>query len=443
MAMGDAIHAITEADAPADAVAALARGMELDRGNPDLYQAYVQTMLRFDLPDLAVPAARALVALRPGDAVAWAVVGLDAARHGGLARAVTDVVLAAHLAGDDPFVLRTAGYVLAWYDTAPDRTAVPASIRASLDALRPRLADQVAFNEAYGSARAAYLARAAGTAAPAGSQPAFPPPAPEAVALAPGTQPALPGVPPSPAPLVTNNYYAAPYPPGYAAEGSGYEYDGPYYPFYAGSYAPWCYGPGYAGPALVAFPQREHRHEHFGHGAGHEGSAAGRGADRWATPAPAASASAAGGTRVLAWGAQTPEPPEPPEALEPPEAPRGVASAGIAGAPRGVIEGRTLPPMTWVTAPAAPRAQTVTTYNPGAAWRGSTWAGAESSGAVRWGGSMPSVHENGYYYSAPAARSWAAPTYAAPQGGGFSRESGGGGYSGHAAGGGRGGGGHR
>jgi hypothetical protein len=181
-----AIEAIRQAGSPADAVTAYGRGLALDRNNVRLHQAYLQRMVAFDLPDVAAYAAQVIVSTQPDSGLAWAVTASGAAKRGEMPTAVTDVAMAASLAPDDAYVLRTVGQVLAWYDAAPDRAAVPASIAKTLATLRPQLEANRIYADAYKQSQAAYLART----------PPAPGPAP---GLAPGPAPTpAPGLAPAP-----------------------------------------------------------------------------------------------------------------------------------------------------------------------------------------------------------------------------------------------------
>jgi hypothetical protein len=231
--VGDAIQVIGQAKDPSDAMAAFSRGMALDRNDLKLHEAYLKSMTAFDLPDAAAYSAQVLLTQQPDNGLAWAVTAVAAAKRGDLPTAATDMVMASTRLPDDAFVQRTAGQILAWYDTAPDRAGVAASIVSNIETLRPRLQKQQAFSEAYLQATKAYqdmaaAAKAAGQAqpgpaanatasvapsapAPASATPAPVPPTPTAEAPVPAASNTQAAVQYGPPP-VANGYYAVPQP---------------------------------------------------------------------------------------------------------------------------------------------------------------------------------------------------------------------------------------
>jgi hypothetical protein len=183
--------------------------------------------------------------------MAWAVSALAASRQQQVAMAMTDVAAAHRLLADDPFVRRTAGELMAWFDTIEDKSQIPPAVRKDVADLKASLANDSVFAEAYAQARN-YYAQASIAAAPAaGSAQAAVPqpqaaPVPDSGALASGTY--VNGYV-SPAPAVTYDYYAQPYVAGPA-----------YYPNYdTGVYV-------YAAPVIVAPGFGGFFHGGFGHG---------------------------------------------------------------------------------------------------------------------------------------------------------------------------------
>jgi hypothetical protein len=231
------------------AVTQFSHGLALDRSNPGLYQAYVQRLVELDLPDLAVAPAQALVSLQPDNGLALAVLAIDAAQHGDMRTAVTDAVIAGTRNPDEPFVQHAAGQVLAWYDTAPDHSVVPASIVSSLEALRPQVQGKTFFADAYKQAVQAYQDRAAAAAklaqvssakpdVPSTHTPTEAPPV-----AAPAPAPAAAAAPPVPAPQVSNYYPAQPA----ASAPPTVVYTQPTYVYTPAYYPPAYYAPAYPG----------------------------------------------------------------------------------------------------------------------------------------------------------------------------------------------------
>jgi hypothetical protein len=243
--MADDIAAITQAKTVPDAVSAFSRGLAVDRGNAKLYQAYVQRLVELDMPDLAVTPAQALVSLQPDNAMALAVLGLDAAQKGDMRVAMTDVVIAGTRDAEEPFVQHAAGQIVAWYDTAPDHAAVPASIVTSLETLRPQIQNKTYFADAYKQAVQAYKERAAAAAKLAQTSSAKPDVPDMHTPTAAAPPPAA-----APAPPVTNNYYPAQ--PAPAAQAPAVVYTSPTYVYTPAYYPPAYYAPAY--PYYAPYP---------------------------------------------------------------------------------------------------------------------------------------------------------------------------------------------
>lgn len=238
----DPLSAIRNAPDPSAAVEAYARART---GNADpvaLEQAYVGRLVALGLPELAEAQARDLTHRRPDDGVAWAVVAYMDARRGDTSTAMADIVTAAHLAPDDPFVLRTTGQVAAYYDRNADRVDVAAGVKTAFEDVRKAAAVKDAYVRAYREASDAYAQNPDSGRAPS--------------------------VAPYPTPAPSNAYYDSYYNGGYYG---GYAYPDPY-----------CYGyayPGYAywpstwwwGSSVVFFADFHHHHDdhHDGHHDGH------------------------------------------------------------------------------------------------------------------------------------------------------------------------------
>lgn len=74
--------------------------------------------------------------------------------------AISAINLAAQYAPDQPFVQRTAGEILAWYDVKADKTRISENARTGLDKTRALLDKTAAFTQAYNTAKQAYQAQA-------------------------------------------------------------------------------------------------------------------------------------------------------------------------------------------------------------------------------------------------------------------------------------------
>jgi hypothetical protein len=223
-----AIQAIQQASDPSAAIAAYANGIATDRNNPRIYEAYIAKMVELGLPEMAFHQAESLTGMESNNGLAWGVVAYVDARRGQMPEAISAVVLAGQFAPDNPFVLRTAGELTAWFDLKADKSTLSDSTKDAVAKLRANLNKHTAFADAYNAATKAYQAP---TTAPATTTP-----------------PAQSSVTPNPAPAQQEAYATQP-PPDYGPY-APYDYASadfapPYYP----DYGPYYWGPGWISPA--------------------------------------------------------------------------------------------------------------------------------------------------------------------------------------------------
>jgi hypothetical protein len=173
-----------------------------------------------------------------------------AAKRDDRSLAIYDAAQATRFAPDDPFVMRTAGQVVAWYD-ARDKGAADESTRSSVETIRQRLAGHQGYAEAYGNAAAAYKKLGQGGS----PSPATTEPSPAAVqtesAPAPTTYPGPVYEPETP---IYNNSYAYYY-PSYPA-GPSYPYWWPNYGF--GAFWWW---PSFSSVVIIDDDFHHHHHD--------------------------------------------------------------------------------------------------------------------------------------------------------------------------------------
>lgn len=203
--LSNAIHAIQQAPDPSSVVSAYAGGVAIDPDSPRLYEAYISRMVDLGLPELAYRQALTLTTLEPSNGLAWGVVAYIDARRGDMVEAVSAINVAGQAAPDIPFVQRTAGEILAWYDTKADQAKLPESARNGLADVRARVQKESAFVQAYDTAKSAYLAQAENSAPqpPAQSAPSQYGSEPEADQVAPFGYASASG----PAPAYSPDYY--------------------------------------------------------------------------------------------------------------------------------------------------------------------------------------------------------------------------------------------
>lgn len=208
-----AIHAIEQAPDPSAVVAAYANGIAIDRNNPKVHDAYVRRMLDLGLPELGYRQARTLTTLQSSNGVAWGVVAYVDARRGDMPSAVSAINLAGQFAPGHPFVQRTAGEMLAWYDSQAEATQLAENAKIGLGKIRTLLEKSPAFTTAYNDAKKAYQADSTrGEPAPPGETPA--PTVPQRPSL---VETNVPGayITPSPSPAYPG-YYSYYYPDNYS-----------------------------------------------------------------------------------------------------------------------------------------------------------------------------------------------------------------------------------
>ncbi len=159
-------QAIRSAPDASSAIDAYSSALSRARSPAALHEAFVHKMVDLGQPDLAYSQALLLTSLQPGNGFAWCVLAYDNADRGNVNDALTDIAKAAKLAPDDPFVIRTSGQLLAWFDSPRvDRRQVPNDIIAGMDNIRSRFNSNNTFATAYTEAYQAYTPSTAATTA--------------------------------------------------------------------------------------------------------------------------------------------------------------------------------------------------------------------------------------------------------------------------------------
>jgi Flp pilus assembly protein TadD len=155
-----AIQAIEQAPDPSATVAAYVNGAAVDRKDPKLSEAYVIRMVDLGLPELAFHQAQTLTTLQSNNGLAWGVVAYVEARRGNMAEAISAINLAGQFAPTSPLVQRTAGEIMAWYDTKADKATLSENARRGLATIRGLLEKRPEFANAYDTAKKAYQGQA-------------------------------------------------------------------------------------------------------------------------------------------------------------------------------------------------------------------------------------------------------------------------------------------
>src|SRR5262245_54066539 len=138
--------AIAKAPDPSSAVAAYAEAVAASPNDPAIDVAYVRKMVDFGLPEMAEKQAKAVTERDASNGVAWAVRGFMDAKRGDVSGALKRVGTAARLAPGDPFVMRTAGQLVAWYDTRADKKGLGEEIGKLVEEMRKNLAGRSVYD---------------------------------------------------------------------------------------------------------------------------------------------------------------------------------------------------------------------------------------------------------------------------------------------------------
>jgi hypothetical protein len=154
--MSQAIDRINNASDPSAAVEGYAQGAAIDPGSITLKEAYVKRLVALRLPELAETQARDLTIRRPDLGLPWAVTAYMEARRGNTRPALEDIFLAFRRAANDPFVLRTAGQLLAYYDLHAADLQIDAGLKNTLEDMRKTLSSKPEFTQAYQQAKDDY-----------------------------------------------------------------------------------------------------------------------------------------------------------------------------------------------------------------------------------------------------------------------------------------------
>jgi hypothetical protein len=149
------IQAIQQAADPSALVAAYAAAYAANQNDSRSLQAYVAKMVDFGMPEMAFHQAESLAARDAHSGLARGVLAYVDAKRGQMTEALSQGADAASLSPDLPFVQRTVGELLAWYDRNFLTAGVPDAMKVRLDATRTLLGGKPAFAQSYEDARKA------------------------------------------------------------------------------------------------------------------------------------------------------------------------------------------------------------------------------------------------------------------------------------------------
>lgn len=180
-------QAIAQAKDPSSAIQAYAAASAAEPGSLNVEEVYLQRMVDFGLPEMADTQAADLTKRAPQEGLPWAIAAYMDAKRDQPAKAVQEIQTAVNAAPDDPFVLRTAGQMMAWYDFRADKLLLTVDTQRAFMDLRGTVNGKVAFADAYSAASTQFQQMTAAAAAQ---------PVPQAAPQVQWAAPTLPAVSP-------------------------------------------------------------------------------------------------------------------------------------------------------------------------------------------------------------------------------------------------------
>jgi hypothetical protein len=155
-APGPALLELRAARTPAAAVDAYARAAAAEPDNPAVTAAFLRQMIDLNVPHLAEAAARRALEREPHNGVALAICAYSAAMRGTTARALDVVADAVKQSPREPFVQRTAGQLVAWYEVQEQSEQLSAGEKSDLQLIRRELSGRPAYSDGFREAREVY-----------------------------------------------------------------------------------------------------------------------------------------------------------------------------------------------------------------------------------------------------------------------------------------------
>ena len=150
------LEALEDANSFAAADKAYAAGAAIDANSPALNEVYLIKMLELGAPERALRQALIVEKVDPTHGLVLGVIAYVQAQRGEMADALAGIIMASMSLPEDPFVVRTAAQLTAWYDLKPDRPEIPGYVKEALADARKELSKQKQFTDAYDEAKAAY-----------------------------------------------------------------------------------------------------------------------------------------------------------------------------------------------------------------------------------------------------------------------------------------------
>lgn len=143
---------IHNAPTVSEAVSAYARAVSDVRDPTTAQQAFIARVVELDQPTIAESQAREVTKF-VNDGLAWGVIAYNEGRRENLDAAFDAAEKAIRVSPGNAFVARTAGELVAWYDTQVDPTKITPSIASHADILRRAAGNSRTYARAYDSTK--------------------------------------------------------------------------------------------------------------------------------------------------------------------------------------------------------------------------------------------------------------------------------------------------
>ncbi|MCE5327762.1 MAG: hypothetical protein LLG01_15255 [Planctomycetaceae bacterium] len=157
---GDVIAAIGRASNLKEAGEAYVAARNVDKKNPQIYQAYIGKLLQLGQARLAMIPAQELKALDGQNPQAAGVIGYNLAMRGKIGEALSHLVCAAAADGDNPGLIHDIAVLSVWVARSEEKAGAPADGAALVANVAESMKSKNGFEQAQAAATAAFDHRA-------------------------------------------------------------------------------------------------------------------------------------------------------------------------------------------------------------------------------------------------------------------------------------------
>lgn len=142
---------INKADNPSSALAAYTDAVARVGENITVKQTFVAKMASLDKPEMVEAQAQELTQRTTGG-LPWAVLAYNSAKKDQLDTSMNQISRAIKASPNDNYVLRTAGQLMAWYDSKGEQATQSETVKKSAEAVRKSLESRNVYKKAYAEA---------------------------------------------------------------------------------------------------------------------------------------------------------------------------------------------------------------------------------------------------------------------------------------------------